>query len=118
MSVVRYNFVNDYHYCGCGEVEDDNGEYVEYADYQKLLDENAQLRAAIERDAARQDTELLDRLDLSICSVRPYDPWRAESEEEARWHVHNPAIKGRKAAGFNAMTVREAIARALDAEAA
>jgi len=49
MSVVRYNFVNDYHYCGCGEVEDDSGEYVEYADYQKLLDENAQLRAAIER---------------------------------------------------------------------
>jgi hypothetical protein len=49
MSVVRYNFVNDYHYCGCGEVEDDNGEYVEYADYQKLLDENAQLRAAIDR---------------------------------------------------------------------
>ena len=49
MSVVRYNFVNDYHYCGCGEVEDDNGEYVEYADYQKLLNENAKLRAAIER---------------------------------------------------------------------
>jgi hypothetical protein len=49
MSVVRYNFVNDYHYCGCGEVEDDNGEYVEYADYQKLLDENTQLHAAIER---------------------------------------------------------------------
>jgi hypothetical protein len=49
MSVVRYNFVNDYHYCGCGEVEDDSGEYVEYADYQKLLEENAQLRAAIER---------------------------------------------------------------------
>jgi hypothetical protein len=49
MSVVRYNFVNDYHHCGCGEVEDDNGEYVEYADYQKLLGENAQLRAAIER---------------------------------------------------------------------
>ena len=49
MSVARYNFVNDYHFCGCGEVEDDNGEYVEYADYQKLLDENAQLRAAIDR---------------------------------------------------------------------
>jgi hypothetical protein len=49
MSVVRYNFVNDYHFCGCGEVEDDNGEYVKYADYQKLLDENADLRAAIER---------------------------------------------------------------------
>jgi predicted aldo/keto reductase-like oxidoreductase len=49
MSVARYNFVNDYHFCGCGEVEDDNGEYVEYADYQKLLDENAKLRAAIDR---------------------------------------------------------------------
>ena len=49
MSVVRYNFVNDYHYCGCGEVEDDSGEYVEYADYQKLREENAKLRAAIER---------------------------------------------------------------------
>jgi hypothetical protein len=81
---------------------------------QILYDHIATLKA--ELDAARQDTELLDRLDLSMCSVRPYDPWRAESEEEARWHVHNPAIKGRKAAGFNAMTVREAIARALDAE--
>jgi|688.fasta_scaffold07997_7 hypothetical protein len=57
MSVVRYNFVNDYHYCGCGEVEDDNGEYVEYADYQKLLDENAQLRAAIERVRALHERE-------------------------------------------------------------
>jgi cell division septum initiation protein DivIVA len=49
MSVVRYNFMNDYHHCGCGEVEDDSGEYVEYADYQKLLDENDQLRAEIDR---------------------------------------------------------------------
>ncbi len=49
MSVARYNFVNDYHFCGCGEVEDDNGEYVEYADYQKLLNENDQLRAEIDR---------------------------------------------------------------------
>jgi hypothetical protein len=59
MSVVRYNFVNDYHFCGCGEVEDDSGEYVEYADYQKLLNENAQLRAAIERVQVlhRQDPE-------------------------------------------------------------
>jgi hypothetical protein len=81
---------------------------------QILYDHIATLKA--ELDAARQDTELLDRLDLSMCSVRPYEPWRAESEEEARWHVHNPAIRGRKAAGFNAMTVREAIARALDAE--
>lgn len=81
---------------------------------QVLHDYIAALKA--ERDAERQDTELLDRLDASICSVRPYEPWRAESEEEARWHVHNPAIRGRKAAGFNAMTVREAIARALDAE--
>lgn len=81
---------------------------------QVLHDYIAELKA--ERDAARQDTELLDRLDLSMCSVRPYDPWRAGSEEEARWHVHNPAIKGRKAAGFNAMTVREAIARALGEE--
>jgi len=81
---------------------------------QVLHDYIAALKA--ERDAERQDTELLDRLDASICSVRPYMPWRAESEEDARWHVHNPAIRGRKAAGFNAMTVREAIARALDAE--
>ncbi len=59
MSVARYNFVNDYHFCGCGEVEDDSGEYVEYADYQKLLDENAKLRAAIERVQVlhRQDPE-------------------------------------------------------------
>jgi len=50
MSVARYNFVNARnYYCGCGEVEDDSGEYVEYADYQKLLDENADLRAAIDR---------------------------------------------------------------------
>lgn len=57
MSVVRYNFVNDYHYCGCGEVEDDSGEYVEYTDYQKLLDENAQLRAAIDRVRALHERE-------------------------------------------------------------
>jgi hypothetical protein len=49
MSVVRYNFVNDYHYCGCGEVEDDSGEYVEYADYQKLLEEIVKLRAVMKR---------------------------------------------------------------------
>ena len=54
MSVVRYNFANARNYCcGCGEVEDDSGEYVEYADYQKLLDENASLRAGLEREQMR-----------------------------------------------------------------
>ena len=58
MSVVRYNFVNARnYYCGCGEVEDDSGEYVEYADYQKLLDENATLRAAIDRVRALHERE-------------------------------------------------------------
>lgn len=35
----RYKFVNDYGFCGCSEVEDDEGEYVRYEEYQKLLTE-------------------------------------------------------------------------------
>jgi hypothetical protein len=80
-----------------------------------LVEEIDRLRAELVE--ARKDTQLLDRLDASICSVRPYNPYHAEFDEDARWHVYNPAIKGRKTAGFNAMTVRDAIARALDGDA-
>jgi len=64
-----YNFVNARnYYCGCGEVEDDSGEYVEYTDYQKLLDENAQLHAAIDRVRALHSPVRYD-LGIPCCEV-------------------------------------------------
>ena len=74
MSVARYNFVNDYHFCGCGEVEDNSGEYVEYADYQKLLDENAQLRAVIERVRALHDYQFRGDRVCIVCRTGDATP--------------------------------------------
>ena len=69
MSITRYNFVidNDYDYCGCSEVEADDGEYVRYEEYQKL-------RAVIDRvRALHQPT--FDGAHCVVCHSSDSSDW-------------------------------------------
>jgi hypothetical protein len=61
----RYKFVNDYGFCGCSEVEDDEGEFVQYAEYKKLLTTIERIRA-LHKPYAHPD------LKMTVCDFDGY----------------------------------------------